>query len=114
MAWDDVSAEEGTGVVHIAPGCGIEDFELGNELGLVKLMPIDDLGVFLPGFGFLSGKESNEVAEEIFAELERQNKLYKIIPYEHSYPVCWRCKHEVVYRLVPAWYIRTAELKPVL
>lgn len=114
VAWDDVSAEEGTGVVHIAPGCGIEDFELGNELGLVKLMPIDDLGVFLPGFGFLSGKESNEVAEEIFAELERQNKLYKIIPYEHSYPVCWRCKHEVVYRLVPAWYIRTAELKPRL
>ena len=114
VAWEDVAADEGTGVVHIAPGCGMEDFELGQRLGLAKIMPVDDLGVFNPGFGFMSGKDSHEIAEEVFEELKKQNKLYKIMPYEHSYPVCWRCKHEVIYRLVPAWYIRTGELKPRL
>ena len=114
VAWEDVAADEGTGVVHIAPGCGMEDFELGQRLGLAKIMPVDDLGVFLPGFGFMSGKDSHTIADEVFEELKKQNKLYKVMPYEHSYPVCWRCKQEVIYRLVPAWYIRTGELKPRL
>ena len=114
VAWEDVDAEEGTGVVHIAPGCGVEDNELGKRLGLPEVMPVDDMGIILPGFGFMSGKNTSEVAAEVFEELEKRNKLYKVMPYEHSYPVCWRCKSEVIYRLVPAWYIRTEELKPRL
>ena len=114
VAWEDVDAEEGTGVVHIAPGCGVEDNELGKRLGLPEIMPVDDMGIILPGFGFMSGKNTSDVASEVFEELEKRNKLYKVMPYEHSYPVCWRCKSEVIYRLVPAWYIRTAELKPRL
>lgn len=114
VAWEDVDAEEGTGVVHIAPGCGIEDNELGKRIGLPEVMPVDDMGIFLPGFGFMTGKDSAKIAPEAFEELEKRNKLYKIMPIEHSYPVCWRCKSEVIFRLVPAWYIRTAELKPRL
>ena len=114
VAWEDVDAEEGTGVVHIAPGCGVEDNELGKRLGLPEVMPVDDMGIILPGFGFMTGKNTSDVANDVFEELEKRNKLYKVMPYEHSYPVCWRCKSEVIYRLVPAWYIRTAELKPRL
>ncbi|MBQ8783510.1 MAG: isoleucine--tRNA ligase [Clostridia bacterium] len=114
VAWEDVDAEEGVGVVHIAPGCGAEDFELGERLGLAKVMPVDDMGIFLPKFGFMTGKDSHEIKDEVFAELEKRNKLYKVEPHEHSYPVCWRCKNEVIFRLVPAWYIVTSELKPRL
>lgn len=114
VAWEDVAADEGTGVVHIAPGCGVEDFELGERLGLPKVMPIDDMGIYLDGFGWMSGKDSHTVADEVFEHLKADNKLYKVEPHEHSYPVCWRCKSEVVFRLVPAWYIRTEELKPRL
>lgn len=114
VPWEDVAADEGTGVVHIAPGCGVEDFELGERLGLAKVMPIDDMGIYLDGFGFMSGKDSHTIADEVFEHLKADNKLYKIEPHEHSYPVCWRCKSEVVFRLVPAWYIRTEEIKPKL
>ena len=114
VAWEDVAADEGTGVVHIAPGCGVEDFELGERLGLPKVMPIDDMGIYLDGFGWMTGKDSHTVADEVFDHLKADNKLYKVEPHEHSYPVCWRCKSEVVFRLVPAWYIRTEELKPRL
>lgn len=114
VAWEDVAADEGTGVVHIAPGCGVEDFELGERLGLPKVMPIDDMGIYLDGFGWMTGKDSHTIADEVFEHLKADNKLYKIEPHEHSYPVCWRCKSEVVFRLVPAWYIRTEELKPRL
>lgn len=114
VAWEDVAADEGTGVVHIAPGCGVEDFELGERLGLPKVMPIDDMGIYLEGFGFMTGKDSHTIADEVFERLDAQNKLYKVEPHEHSYPVCWRCKSEVVFRLVPAWYIKTSEVKPKL
>ncbi|MBQ7542945.1 MAG: isoleucine--tRNA ligase [Clostridia bacterium] len=114
VAWEDVDAEEGTGVVHIAPGCGAEDFQLGVREGLAQVMPVDDSGIFLQGFGFMTGKDSHDVAPEVFEELEKRNKLYKVEPHEHSYPVCWRCKHEVIFRLVPAWFIATEELKPRL
>ncbi|MBR5619070.1 MAG: isoleucine--tRNA ligase [Clostridia bacterium] len=114
VAWEDVDAEEGTGVVHIAPGCGAEDFQLGVREGLAQVMPVDDSGIFLQGFGFMSGKDSHDIADEVFEELKQRNKLYKVEPHEHSYPVCWRCKHEVIFRLVPAWFIATEELKPRL
>ncbi|HIR53470.1 MAG TPA: isoleucine--tRNA ligase [Candidatus Onthovicinus excrementipullorum] len=114
VLWDQVDAEEGTGVVHIAPGCGAEDFELGESLGLAKVMPVDDMGIFLEGFGWMTGKDSHTVAPEVFEHLEQAGKMYKVMEIEHSYPVCWRCKSEVIFRLVPAWYIRTDELRPRL
>jgi len=114
VPWDEVAADEGTGIVHIAPGCGAEDFALGQQLGIPQIMPIDDMGIFTEGFGWFTGKDSHTIADEVFERLDKQNKLYKVMPFEHSYPVCWRCKSEVVFRLVPAWYIRTDEIKPRL
>ncbi len=105
VAWEDVANDEGTGIVHIAPGCGAEDFELGKREGLDIIIPIDDSGVILDGFGFMTGKSTKEVAEYVFEELKNRNKLYKVEEHEHSYPVCWRCKNEVVFKAVKEWNI---------
>ena len=55
VAWDDVAADEGTGIVHIAPGCVFEVFELGEKLGLANVLPIVDMGIYLDGFGWMTG-----------------------------------------------------------
>lgn len=114
VAWEDVDATEGTGVVHIAPGCGAEDFELGKRENLPQICPIDDNGVIVDGYGELSGKSTSEVLETVVRIMTERNTLYKTEVIEHSYPHCWRCKHEVVFKLVDEWSIATASLKPAL
>ncbi len=110
LAWDEVGEDEGTGIVHIAPGCGAEDFQLGKENGLPLIAPIDDEGYFLDGFGWLSGMYVGDVATPVFEELERKGRLYRVEEYTHRYPTCWRCKTELVFRLVDEWYISMGKL----
>ncbi len=110
IAWDEVGESEGTGIVHIAPGCGAEDFQLGKEYKLPLLAPIDDEGRFVEGFGWLTGMQAEEVATPIFKDLEKKGLLYKVEPYTHRYPTCWRCKTELVFRLVDEWFISMGEL----
>jgi isoleucyl-tRNA synthetase len=105
IAWREVSAEEGTGIVHIAPGCGAEDFALGKEHGLPVLAPLDEFGVFAGPYGWLEGKPVYEVAGPIEAHLRAGGLLYRVEPYTHRYPVCWRCGSELVFRLVDEWFI---------
>ncbi|MGD8822668.1 MAG: class I tRNA ligase family protein, partial [Anaerolineales bacterium] len=105
ILWEEVGEEEGTGIVHIAPGCGAEDFELSKEYGLPVVAPLSDNGLFLEGFGFLSGKDVSQVARDIFANLKEKGLVYKIADYTHRYPVCWRCGEELVFRLVDEWFI---------
>ncbi|MCL1794045.1 MAG: isoleucine--tRNA ligase [Oscillospiraceae bacterium] len=114
IPWDEVDADEGSGVVHIAPGCGAQDYELGKKFSLAEICPIDESGIFSEGYGFLSGKTAAQAANLVFGELEKQGKLFKTHEYTHSYPVCWRCKTEVLFRLVREWYIKTDEIKPRL
>lgn len=114
VEWDMVSSEEGTGAVHIAPGCGIEDFELGQKLGLTEIIPVDEAGVFFDNFGFLSGKKTTDVADEVFEKLKEQDKLYYSHKHEHRYPICWRCKTPLIYRLAKEWYIKADEIRPQL
>lgn len=103
---DYVEATEGSGAVHIAPGCGKEDYDLGVKLGLPKIMPIDEAGIFTKDFGFLSGMSTSECKEVVFDRLKKDNKLYYTHPIKHSYPICWRCKSEIVFRLADAWYLK--------
>lgn len=114
VAWDQVDALEGSGAVHIAPGCGAEDFELGQKLGLPNVCPVDENGVFYKNFGFLSGKDVNDVADIVFEELNKRGKLYYTHKYKHRYPVCWRCKKPLIFRLTKEWYIRADEIRPKL
>lgn len=114
VAWDEVDATEGSGAVHIAPGCGAEDFELGERLGLPKVCPVDESGVFFKNFGFFSGKTTDEVADEVFAELQKRNKLYYTHKYTHRYPICWRCKNPLIFRLTKEWYLKVDTVRQQL
>lgn len=114
VAWNLVDATEGVGVVHIAPGCGESDFELGEELGLPKINPIDEAGVITGDFGEFAGKDTNEVRDLVFEKLEEQNKLYKTHNYKHRYAFCWRCKTDIVYKLVSGWYIKSEPIRQQL
>lgn len=114
VPWEDVDAEEGTGIVHIAPGCGAEDFDLGKRHDLKIICPIDEEGKFLDGFGKLSGLYTNEVLEVVLQKMEDDNTLYKTEAITHSYPYCWRCKTEVVFKIVDEWHIDTTEIKPMM
>lgn len=102
---DLVSEEEGTGVVHIAPGAGTEDFRLGQAVDLPVIEVIDESANYLTGFGDFVGKNAKDQPELILDRLHGSEFLYRIEPYPHRYPVCWRCKSELVWRVVDEWYI---------
>jgi isoleucyl-tRNA synthetase len=107
IAWKDVGEAEGTGIVHIAPGCGAEDFELGKEERLVAVAPLDETGLFLPGYDVLEGKHAVDQAttDWILANLKEKGILLDVERYPHNYPHCWRCKAELLFRLVDEWFI---------
>ena len=105
IPWEEVGEAEGTGIVHIAPGCGAEDFQLSKEHHLPIVAPLDEDSNFVPGFGWLEGKFVADVTDDIFAALEKKGMLYKVEPYTHRYPTCWRCGTELVFRLVDEWFI---------
>lgn len=106
-----VNATEGTGIVHIAPGCGQEDFVLGKEKNLPIIEAIDEEANYLLGFGNLSRKNAKLEPKLVLdhpllkKKINGGNFIYKIVPYTHRYPVCWRCKTELVWRVVEEWYI---------
>src|SRR5437588_3653592 len=92
-------------MVHLAPGCGREDYALSKEHNLAVVAPLDEFGVYQDGFGFLTGQYVHNVAEEIIVSLRQKGLLYRDHDYTHRYPTCWRCKTDLVFRLVDEWYI---------
>jgi isoleucyl-tRNA synthetase len=109
IPWKEVSEAEGSGFVHIAPGCGKEDHQLGREHGLPAIAPLDEFGVFVENFGRLTGVHVYESAELVLRSLRDKGLLFKEEPYTHRYPVCWRCGNELVFRLVNEWFISMGE-----
>ncbi len=107
IRWDDVSDAEGTGIVHIAPGAGAEDFALSKQYSLPVIAPLAEDGTYLPdaGFGFLEGRFAGDVPTDVFASLREKGRLYRVHDYRHRYPTCWRCSSELVFRLVDEWFI---------
>jgi isoleucyl-tRNA synthetase len=107
ISWEAVGEVEGTGIVHIAPGCGKEDFLLGKEEKLPPVAPLDEYGAFLAGFGELEGKSAIEstTTDWILNNLQQKGILLAFERYPHSYPHCWRCKTELLFRLVDEWFI---------
>jgi len=109
-----VSMEEGTGLVHIAPGHGPEDYQLGKQYKLAFISPVDQDGIFSVDAGFLKGKNVHKVNDLVIEKLEEANVLLKQTVVTHSYPHCWRCKEELIHRLGEEWFIRSEEAKPKL
>ena len=112
VAWDEVSMEEGTGIVHIAPGCGAEDFELG-QTGRARhaacrstrraRSPTTTAGC--------TPSTPREAAPLVIEDLGQRGRLVEAGELTHRYPVCWRCGTELIYRLVDEWFIRCDEVR---
>ena len=111
IPWKEVGDDEGSGIVHIAPGGGAEDFELGKEHNLSVLVPIDENGIFINDTGEFAGKHAQKEFKDIFASLEKKGLLLKTEKYKHRYPHCWRCKEQLVFRAVDEWFIKSDEIR---
>jgi isoleucyl-tRNA synthetase len=101
-----VTLEQGTGFVHIAPGHGLEDYQVGLKYKLPVIMPVDAKGNFddtVPDF--IKGKNYDEANKLISAKMKENNTLLKLEFIKHSYPHCWRCKNPVIFRATEQWFV---------
>ncbi len=100
-----VAMDQGTGVVHIAPGHGEEDYELGRQLGLAIYNPVDDDGRFLAEVALFGGLTVWEANPKIIEHLRASGKLVACQEIAHTYPHCWRCKNPTLFRATEQWFI---------
>jgi isoleucyl-tRNA synthetase len=103
---DYVTLDQGTGIVHTAPGHGVDDFNSGQKYGLDIYAPLDDKGVYLEGLPEYKGKDvftANPIVVKLLAD---RGTLLGNHPYKHSYPHCWRCHNPVIFRATEQWFIR--------
>ena len=134
VATDDrimpITTEDGTGLVHTAVSAGQEDFNLGKKLGLPLIEVIDEEANYLEGLGEFSGQNAKKNPKIILDYLvgsreisanpnfptaaQSEKWVFKIEPYRHKYPTCWRCKTELVWRVVDEWYISMEKLRKPL
>ncbi len=114
ISGDFVSAEEGTGLVHIAPAFGEEDMEVGKENNLSVLMTIDSSGRFKKEIKPWAGKFVKDADPLIIADLEQRGVLYKRELYQHDYPFCWRCNFPLLYYAKQSWFINMQKVKKKL
>ncbi|PYM20626.1 MAG: isoleucine--tRNA ligase, partial [Candidatus Rokuibacteriota bacterium] len=102
---DFVKMDTGTGLVHIAPGHGEEDYDLGRSLGLRIYNPVDDDGRFVPEVEHFAGLTVWEANPKIVEILRDRGALVAEVPVEHSYPHCWRCKNPTLFRATEQWFL---------
>ncbi|ADB57431.1 isoleucine--tRNA ligase [Archaeoglobus profundus] len=107
----DFVAHENTGCVHIAPGHGLEDFELGLEEGLEVFNPVDDRGIFKEDAGKYAGMHVFEANKVIIKDLKAKGLLLAEETIVHRYGHCWRCKTPIIYRATEQWFLAVSKLK---
>lgn len=107
-----IEEETGTGIVHMAPGHGQEDYVVGLRFGLEPFSPLDDEGKFTSEApDFIQGKRVFEANDIIIDKLKELGNLLLKEEIEHSYPHCWRCKNPVIYRATPQWFISMKNIR---
>ena len=114
ISWDEVSMDDGSGIVHIAPGCGGEDFSLAAPNDLVVVQPVDESGHFGDDFGWLHGMSTAEAREQIIDNLDERGILVEAGEIEHRFPHCWRCETPLIFRISDDWFITADEIRPKL
>ena len=110
-AADFVSTEDGTGVVHIAPGFGEDDYRLGQAEGLVAVCPVDEEGRFTSAVPDYAGREVKEADSDIMRRLKEEGKLVHRSTIQHSYPHCWRCDKPLIYKAISTWFVRVEKIR---
>ncbi|MCD5417545.1 isoleucine--tRNA ligase [Candidatus Bipolaricaulota bacterium] len=113
-AADFVNIEEGTGIVHVAPAFGEDDYQLGQKENLPFFNPVNLSGKFTDAFPLCAGKFVKQADPLIIDDLQRRGILYRAASYEHDYPFCWRCDTPLIYYAMDSWYIRTTAVKAEL
>ncbi len=111
---DFVTLDDGTGIVHIAPGFGADDYEIGQQYDLPVLQAIDPNGIFKDMAGKYAGMYIKDADPIIMEDLKSTGRLFKEEIYEHNYPFCWRCDSPLIYIARQSWYIRTTQFKEQL
>jgi isoleucyl-tRNA synthetase len=109
--FDFVNVEEGSGCVHVAPGHGPEDYYLGQHYNLPAISPVDDEGKFTDEAGFLAGIFVKDADKMIIEKLKESGYLLFNGWIVHSYPLCWRCKSPLIFRLTKQWFLSVDEIK---
>jgi isoleucyl-tRNA synthetase len=100
-----VTLEQGTGLVHTAPGHGAEDYEIGQKYGLPALAPVDDAGVFTAEAGRFAGQFVFDADRAIIGHLRELERLAGEASLRHAYPHCWRCKQPIIFRAMEQWFV---------
>ncbi|MFG2000108.1 isoleucine--tRNA ligase [Spirillospora sp. NPDC048911] len=108
---DYVTVEDGTGLVHQAPAFGADDMTVCKAYGMPVVNPIGPDGKFLPDVPLVGGMFFKDADETLSADLKARGLLFRGGHFEHSYPHCWRCHTALLYYALPAWYIRTTQIK---
>jgi isoleucyl-tRNA synthetase len=111
LSADFVTTEDGTGLVHMAPAFGADDFAACRANGMPVVNPVNPDGRFEAGLPLVGGVFFKEADERLVADLKDRGLMFRVEAYEHSYPHCWRCHTPLLYYALPAWYIRTTEIK---
>jgi isoleucyl-tRNA synthetase len=114
VAEEYVTAEDGTGLVHQAPAFGEDDFLSCRRNGVEMVNPIDPTGHFAAEVPLVGGQFFRHANADLDADLESRGLLFRHVPYEHSYPHCWRCHTALLYYAQPSWYVRTTAVKDAL
>ena len=109
-----VSMEEGTGIVHIAPAFGEDDYLLGRDQGLIFRQPVDLKGRITGERSPFHGQWVKDADENILADLKQRGLLFKRDVIRHTYPFCWRCGTALLYYAKPSWYIATSRFSDLL
>ena len=111
-----VTTEDGTGLVHIAPPFGEDDFRLGQSFEINLVNPVNHDGTYDETVTRYAGRyvKDPELTEELIGDLDERGLLFKRRDYEHSYPHCWRCGTPLIYYAKPSWYIATSQLRDEL
>ncbi|MBD3007752.1 isoleucine--tRNA ligase [Streptomyces sp. 5-10] len=111
---DYVTTEDGTGLVHQSPAFGEDDLLTCRAYGLPVVNPVRPDGTFEEGLELVGGQFFKKADEALTADLKDRGLLFRHVPYEHSYPHCWRCHTALLYYAQPSWYIRTTAIKDAL
>jgi isoleucyl-tRNA synthetase len=108
---DHVTTDSGTGVVHMAPAFGEDDFYACKKAGMPIVNPVDDDGMFMDIITEFKGKRVKEADKDIIARLKSDGRLYKQDTLVHSYPYCYRSGTPLIYRAVSSWYVAVEKIK---
>lgn len=111
VAADFVSTEDGTGVVHIAPGFGEDDYRLGLAEKIPAVCPVDEEGKFTAAVKDYAGQEVKKADQSILTRLKEEKKLVHRSSILHSYPHCWRCDTPLIYRAISTWFVKVEQIK---